>query len=105
MVKCETDPDGGGVPGGTAAMLLDAGGGFRLDADGGGAHDGDVLEALTCTSTSASSYSVYKQRIDSMFDETRSLLSGYGYVSTAAATANTTAPPPPPPPLPNRCVP
>ncbi|XP_034237489.1 uncharacterized protein LOC117642961 [Thrips palmi] len=81
MVKCESDPDGGGVPGGTAAMLLDAGGGFRLDSDGG--HEADALEALTCTSTSASSYSIYKQRIDSMFDETRSLLSGYGYLRGA----------------------
>ncbi|KAJ1524320.1 hypothetical protein ONE63_010828 [Megalurothrips usitatus] len=105
MVKCETEADAGGSPG--AGAGIDAAG-FRLDAGdaaiGGLGADADPLELLTCTSTSASSYSIYKQRIDSMFDETRSLMSGYGYGTMTAPRTGTTAaaPPPPPPPLPVR---
>ncbi|KAK3914076.1 hypothetical protein KUF71_023489 [Frankliniella fusca] len=117
MVKCESEvdlagaPPGGGLPG--LGGLDSAGGGFRLDAMEAALPDHDPLETLT--STSASSYSIYKQRIDSMFDETRSLISGYGYTTAAPASAATgTAsasaavpglplpPPPPPPPLPTR---
>ena len=112
MVKCESEPAGPtlGDPGeGGVVGLLDTAG-FRLDEQLQD-HDpvGDPLETLT--STSASSYSIYKQRIDSMFDETRSQLS-YGYGTTTASLQPPTQPPlppllppllpPPPPPLPAR---
>ncbi|XP_069679818.1 serine-rich adhesin for platelets [Periplaneta americana] len=52
--------------------------GFRLQEQvhGDTASIGDKLERDTATSVSA--YSTYKQRIDSMFDETRSQMSCYG---------------------------
>lgn len=97
MVKCETEP---GVPilgdPGGGRMLLDTVG-FRLDEPHDPDTAADPLETLT--STSASSYSIYKQRIDSMFDETRSQLS-YGYGTTTASLQQPA--PPPPPPLPTR---
>lgn len=68
----------GSRPGGDSGSY-----GFRLQEQPHGETSsiGDKLEGDTATSVSA--YSTYKQRIDSMFDETRSQMSCYGVTNSS----------------------
>ncbi|KAK7870686.1 hypothetical protein R5R35_009851 [Gryllus longicercus] len=66
-------PAGGGAGGGAGGSVY----GFRLCPGGGGGGDAASVGERE-SATSASVYSFYKQRIDAMFDETRSQLSGAG---------------------------